>query len=31
MAWKREEAVAVVGIWDMKGVAAAEKPIKLCG
>ncbi len=29
MAWKREEAAAVVGVWDMTGVATAEEPIKL--
>jgi len=31
MAWKREEAVAVEGVWDMTRVATAEEPIKLCG
>ena len=30
MAWKREEAAAVVGVWDMTGKATAEKLIKLC-
>ena len=31
MAWKREEAVAAEGVWDMTGVATAAKPTKLCG
>ncbi len=25
MAWKREEAAAVEGVWDMTGVATAEE------
>ena len=31
MAWKREEAAAVDGVWDMARVATVEKSIKLWG
>ncbi len=30
MAWKREEAAAVVGVWDITGMATAKELIKLC-
>ena len=29
MAWKREDAAAVVGVWDMTEVATVEELIKL--
>ncbi len=29
MAWKREEAAAVDGVWDMAGVATVEESTKL--